>query len=224
MARNSKLTPTKGTNNSAVRKHRKSTSKAPLSKKQSTSTDAAANAAPREIVIKVSKGATGDRVFFFGAQKENGCLSNMFRSRFEKNGNVFLTVEHYFQYQKAAMFEDAAAMRKILAAPNPKSAKAFGRKVKNFEDKPWVDAVYGIVIEACRLKFTESEFASELRAQLLATGNAEILEASRTDRRWGIGLTIKQAMEHNGPWPGQNLLGRALQETRQWLRETYDEK
>lgn len=78
-------------------------------------------------------------------------------------------------------------------------------------------------MKATRLKFTISEHGVALKAMLLATGNRPLAEASPTDRIWGIGLSREQALKHTGPWPGQNLLGRALQEVRASLRTDGEE-
>ena len=59
-------------------------------------------------------------------------------------------------------------------------------------------------------------FGEWLKAKLLATGTKRIVEASPRDRIWGIGFGAKNALNKRGQW-GQNLLGRALEETRKEL-------
>lgn len=78
---------------------------------------------------------------------------------------------------------------------------------------------YEVVLKASYLKFTVSEKAVPLRASLLQTGDSELVEAS-ADKIWGCGLALKAAQTFKGKkWPGQNLLGKALMEIRERLRE-----
>nr|WP_019853716.1 NADAR family protein [Actinopolyspora mortivallis] len=55
---------------------------------------------------------------------------------------------------------------------------------------------------------------------LLGTGERILVEASPVDTVWGIGLTADDSRARNPErWPGLNLLGFALGEARQRLRE-----
>jgi len=62
-------------------------------------------------------------------------------------------------------------------------------------------------------KFTLSEDAENLRAQLLATGERELVEASPMDRIWGVGFAERNAGANRQRW-GLNLLGKALMDVR----------
>lgn len=66
------------------------------------------------------------------------------------------------------------------------------------------------------LKFTISNNADVLRAQLLATGDKELAEASPRDRTWGIGFGAANADKNRHRW-GKNLLGKVLMEVRRRL-------
>ena len=73
--------------------------------------------------------------FFYGhKQPESGvdasCLSQWFDAGFEVDDQHYATAEHWMMAEKARLFKDAEMLEAILAAPDPKSAKAFGRKVK----------------------------------------------------------------------------------------------
>jgi hypothetical protein len=46
------------------------------------------------------------------------------------------------------------------------------------------------------------------------------VEASRTDKVWGAGISVAEAKHHVGDWPGKNLLGRAIMEVRNALRRS----
>jgi hypothetical protein len=69
------------------------------------------------------------------------------------------------------------------------------------------------------LKFKISDKTEILCKELLATGESEIVEASKSDTVWGVGMSVKDARNHTGDWPGQNLLGKALMEVRAQLKK-----
>jgi ribA/ribD-fused uncharacterized protein len=75
-----------------------------------------------------------------------------------------------------------------------------------------------IVTQGTYHKFTISDDAENLRRMLLATGERELVEASPSDRIWGVGFAERDAPRNRYRW-GQNLLGRALMDVRTRLRE-----
>lgn len=60
-----------------------------------------------------------------------------------------------------------------------------------------------------------------LKDRLLATGERELVEASRGDRVWGVGFNAKDALSRREEW-GLNLLGKALMRVRKRIREQMD--
>ena len=118
---------------------------------------------------------------------------------------------------KALLFNYMATHGKILKATNPGAAKVLGREVLGFSDEVWVQHRYPIVCRANRAKFAQNP---ALRDFLLRTGDKVLVEASPVDRIWGIGLA---ATNHNADnpnhWKGLNLLGFALMQVRDELRD-----
>ena len=95
------------------------------------------------------------------------------------------SAEHWTMAEKARLFGDDVAVDAILAAPDPKAAKALGRKVQNFNRQLWTDRYREIVTRGNIEKFRQHE---PLRDFLLASSRSVIVEASPYDRIWGIGL------------------------------------
>jgi len=106
-------------------------------------------------------------------------LSNFHPSPIEVNGILYPTVEHAFQAAKTSIPEERQA---LADTTTPGSAKRLGRKVQLRPD--WEEVKVGIMEELVRLKFTTHP---DLREQLLATGDAELVEGNNwNDRFWGV--------------------------------------
>lgn len=66
----------------------------------------------------------------------------------------------------------------MAATTDPKTHKALGRKVKNFNGKVWDQHKLKIVEDGNYWKFTKSEDAENLKRLILSTGDREIVEVS----------------------------------------------
>jgi ribA/ribD-fused uncharacterized protein len=161
----------------------------------------------------MSKGIreTGEFVLFWGGWPSQWC-----KARFVVDGVAFNCCEQYMMAEKAAVFGDMEAHARILAASNPKQQKAIGRQVRGFDENVWNAVCRGIVYAGNLARFSQDEPS---RAALLATGEKMIVEASPTDRIWGIGLAPDddRALDR-AEWRGTNWLGVALMQARQTLR------
>jgi ribA/ribD-fused uncharacterized protein len=129
----------------------------------------------------------------------------------ENKPRMFVHVEQFMMYEKARLFKDMHIADKIMKTSSPKSCKALGRKVKNFDENVWTEHAYDIVKTGVLHKFCQNMF---LQRQLLET-NLPFAEASPYDKIWGIGLkaTDKRAQDAS-KWKGTNLLGKALDSVR----------
>ena len=138
------------------------------------------------------------------------------RSLFTVDGIDYGCAEQWMMAQKAVLFGDAEALKKILATQDPRQHKALGRQVRGFVGAVWERERFGIVVAGNRAKFGQDE---ELKQTLLATGDKVLVEASPYDRIWGIGLRADDPRVHDPErWRGQNLLGQALMQVREELR------
>jgi len=107
------------------------------------------------------------------------------------------------------------AAKKIMESKDPAEQKAMGRKIKGWDAFLWRSVCERVAFEGNWWKFSGNE---TWRNVLLGTGDREICEASKVDRRWGIGYDAEEAMRYKDNW-GENLLGKALVRGRTCLRE-----
>ena len=168
----------------------------------------------------------GERIkflFFWGHQKAKDgsisktCFSQWWKSEFEVNGIKYSSAEHWMMAEKARLFKDEEILKEILNVKSPAQAKALGRKVRNFDNKVWNENAYEIVKKGNYNKFSQNE---DLKQFLLNTKKRVLVEASPVDKIWGVGLASdNQHIELASKWKGDNLLGFALMEVRDLLKE-----
>ena len=146
------------------------------------------------------------------------CLSQWYECCFEVEGVRYHTAEQFMMAGKARLFQDEEVLLKIMEASTPNAYKKLGRLIQGFVQGTWDAHKYEIVVAGNKAKFSQNP---ELKEYLLSTGDAILAEASPYDRIWGIGLDREQAVKGNiANWRGENLLGCALMEVRDWLRES----
>ena len=165
-----------------------------------------------------------DKYTFF--YKSSECFSNWFPCTFTEEYNVltgeeitdgpdlepvvlmFNSTEQYMMYYKALLFEDTETATQIMQSAFPREQKALGRRVKGFDISTWSAHAKKIMFSGCFLKFTQNE---ELRKELMDTGNTILVEASRQDIIWGIGMyETDEGVESPKNWKGSNWLGETL--------------
>jgi ribA/ribD-fused uncharacterized protein len=166
-----------------------------------------------ELRRAVDAGKTFRYRYFWGHKpRADGALSDSvfsqwWKCRFSVDGQAYTSAEQFMMAGKARLFGDAATLAEILATDDPSKVKALGRKVKDFDEKKWAAGRMEIVVRGNVAKFG----TGALRTYLIDTGDELLVEASPTDRIWGIGLA-RDADDAKDPrrWKGQNLLGFAL--------------
>jgi hypothetical protein len=157
---------------------------------------------------------TINAIYFYGLKNKFAYMSNFFLTSFsDDNGNAFNCSEQYFMYHKCLTFDkhNISLLNNILFEKSPAKIKAYGRQVKNFDEKIWNNIKYNIMLDGLRLKFKQN---SIINNKLKATNNKILYEASKYDKIWGIGYSDYEAISINPSKYGQNLLGKALMEIR----------
>jgi N-glycosidase YbiA len=145
----------------------------------------------------------GDDIRFYRVDDRFGCFSNFAPHPVRLGGKTWPTTEHYFQAQK---FQDAGHQESTRKANSPMLAARMGRDRKKKLRRDWESAKVSVMTDAVRAKFTQHE---ELRAILLGTGDAKLVEHTENDDYWGDG----------GDGSGKNMLGQVLMRVRAELRE-----
>ncbi len=175
-----------------------------------------------DLIDLVESGEPVDYLFFWGHRPQPdgsvgpGCLSQWWPAAFTVESLRYPTAEHYMMWRKALLFNDFDSARQILAAAHPQQAKTLGRRVTGFDAPTWQRHCFDIVVAANVAKFGQHP---ALLTYLLGTAGRVLVEASPTDRIWGIGLSADDPRaQHPGQWNGTNLLGFALMAARTILR------
>lgn len=135
-------------------------------------------------------------------QGEYRFLSNFWPAEVHFEGIVYPSSEHAYQAAKSL---DPAERKRIAALPTPSAAKKAGAALQLRPN--WDTEKFNVMETVVRDKFTRN---ADLRAKLLATGDAELIEGNTWgDRTWGV---------YQGK--GENRLGKILMKVRTELRNT----
>lgn len=149
---------------------------------------------------------TSEIKFYRANEKPYGAFSNLYRRVIHLEGHDFPTAEHAYQAGKPIK---ESVREWLLSAPTPALVAMAAHGLYTWDIVPdWSRIKIERMRCVLRAKFTQHE---DLRALLLSTGNARLVESGHTDnsvnREWG---------EVNGK--GQNKLGVLLMDLREELR------
>ncbi len=139
---------------------------------------------------------------FYSTAGEYGCFSNFSRHSIHLKGKQWATTEHYFQAQK---FAGTAHEEAVRMCKRPSDAANMGRSRKLPLRRDWESVKDQIMFDALRAKFTQHD---DLKAILLGTGDAKLVEHTANDSYWADG----------GDGSGKNRLGQLLMRLREELR------
>lgn len=143
-----------------------------------------------------------DPIRFYGVNDEYGAFSNFAPFPLLLNDRVWPTSEHFFQAQK---FSGTPHEEEVRRAKSPMIAARMGRSRKRPLRPDWERVKDDVMLQALRAKFGQHE---ALKAMLLGTGEAPLVEHARNDAYWADG----------GDGSGRNKLGLLLMRVRSELR------
>lgn len=135
-----------------------------------------------------------------------GCFSNFAPFTVDYDGIQYKNSEAAWQAQKTL----DPAQRIQFQSLGPSEAKKLGRRVNLRPD--WEEVKYGLMVDVCYAKFSQHY---DIKQTLLSTGDEEIIENTTGwhDNIWGNCDCPKCITK-----VGRNLLGKALMEVRDKLR------
>lgn len=175
-------------------------------------------------------------LFFKDDEQPYGFLCQWYRSRFTdpESGLEFSCTEQWMMWNTAQLAHDEETATQIMHTTSSRKQKQLGRDVVGFDASAWDKIKSDVVEQGNYLKFTQATNAVSmkmddvgdpvpLRDLLLATGQRELVEASKFDRVWGIGFDAQQAPSTPRDRWGQNLLGEALMSVRERVRAETEE-
>lgn len=154
-----------------------------------------------------------DFTFFYSSSHP---FSNWYMCPFVHNGHEFNCGEQYMMYKKAMLFKDHDVADMIMQQGHPRNQKFLGREVRGFVKKVWDAKCKPIMVEGLTSKFMQDTYCL---TTLLDTGDTTIVEASPTDKIWGIGMSEDDPRATNPKlWQGTNWLGDVLMQVRDEIR------
>lgn len=179
--------------------------KKPTKNKQAK--EAKADKKPKKINTTIR--CTDEYVYFY----QNTPLSNWWVSEpaIPYDNHTFTSTESLFMYLKAKVFRDDVMAERIANA-HFDDAKKLGRLIQNFSDEVWERERENAMYIAIKAKLAVDEVFRDTLLSEEYKGKI-FVEASPTDKVWGIRRSISEAYQGK-EWRGLNLLGKLLTELR----------
>lgn len=119
----------------------------------------------------------------------------------------FVCAEQYMMASKAMLFGDVQIFEKIMKAKKPDQHKDLGRMVQNFNPEIWNEHAQKIVMQG---NYYRSQHSKEYMNALQNSGTKTLVEGSRFDKIWGVGLSWDDPkIQDENNWLGTNWLGKA---------------
>lgn len=147
-----------------------------------------------------------------------GPFSNWANCSFAVDGVTYTSSEQFMMAKKAMLFGDHESLAIIMGTDNPAKQKAQGKLVKRFVKEMWEAVAKDVVFRGCMAKFTQN---AKFHDYIMNTGEDIIVEASPTDRIWGVGIAEDDPdIYDKSKWKGTNWLGEVLMDVRKALRDS----
>ena len=140
-----------------------------------------------------------NKLLFYRSNGKYGFLSNLYKRCIVFEKIRFPTSEHAYQYGK---FKDEKVADWAMIAPKPHLLAILAHNLFVWDIVPnWSKIKESRMEAVLRAKFNQH---SDLATKLIETGNAILIEDSKSDAFWGIGKKGK----------GKNRLGKLLMKIR----------
>lgn len=155
-------------------------------------------------------------VYFHKIDEPSGFLSNWYPSDFEIGGIKFCNVEQYIMCRKCVVFDDFKSAEAVMATSDPETQKSIAGKAQGYNETIWNGLRQVVLTRALIAKFEQNP---SLRDALMKTESAYLVECAGSDKIWACGLSLyDDARKDISNWRGTNILGFALMEVREILK------
>jgi hypothetical protein len=136
-------------------------------------------------------------------------LSNFYSCTFTHNGEKYTSSEQFIQMTKARRFNgNEYLQQQIMNTHEPIKIKNLGHRVRNFDEDIWRTEAVDLLYEGLKSKFTQCEVPFNF---LKSTGVRLIVEASKSDKLFGVGQAITSDNILNpATFQGKNIQGNLL--------------
>ncbi len=161
---------------------------------------------------KLSQKSNERNLVFFGI---NSKFSNFHPCKFRIDNVPYSCNEQYIASEKAGLFDDDEAQRKIMLEKSPYRMKAIAARLQNFDEEKWKSEAPAITKRGLLAKFSQNP---QMKQALLATGELILAEAA-SDKLFGTGVHIAEpgALDEQ-TWVGYGIMGDALMAVRDALK------
>lgn len=144
-------------------------------------------------------------------QSPHSPLSNLYPCTIKRNGLNYKSAEHAFQHSKAVVCKDFVHAKAILIEPSPFDVMAIGKAIDVTSE--WSACQLDEMACILRLKMDQVPVFSTL---LKSTDRCHLVENSRSTF-WGAGTPYNSELIFRRNYPGQNRLGKLLEQVRDLL-------
>ena len=141
------------------------------------------NLPPDLVAHKAAEKSNESHIVFVG---DLSPYSNLHRSPFTINGQMFHSAEQSIQYQKALTFGDSYTANQILQSKTPMECKKLSYKINGVDNEKWKNEGYEVCYDGVREKFQQNNAL----LTLLKSISPKILAEVTTDRLWGTGIAL----------------------------------
>lgn len=131
-------------------------------------------------------------------------LSNFYPCKLMIDGELYVSVEQYYQCIKSQCCEDYDRTDKIMCTDDPLQAKIVGDSCE--EKREWLQNKVYTMFKGMFYKFAQNE---HLAYKLMATEGLDLYEAT-TDNLFGAGIGINSKKWEMNSWEGKNVCGKLL--------------
>lgn len=142
-----------------------------------------------------------------------GILSDYYESEFMMEGIHFYSAKAAYSYLKAKFFNDQRMLSLIPNERDPRTSENLGNCVMPFNEEDWSKVRYKCIVYVLKHKFWQNLMAREA---LLETED-KIIIYSNKNKYFGI-TNFDESLDLS-ELKGENQLGRALMEVRDWIIE-----